>query len=200
MADSPELCQGAPWLFGYRYRGPFNSSTELIKQYKKIFGDLDFDDSQPMVLTHGDLSLRNIMLGHDGKIWLVDWGFSGFYPPWFEYIAAMSAAENDKYMGLVSWWRHIPLVTGAWLKEKAMLGVSERLTQSWIDRRRRIAQDTWKILHPSRDFVQPKQISASTVSGDRSVVACDEGNDEVVFGIGGGRFGGAGDESNDFSF
>ena len=45
-----------------------------------------FDNSAPLVLTHGDRNLRNIM-GDDDRLWLVDWGWSGFYPPWFEDVA-----------------------------------------------------------------------------------------------------------------
>jgi thiamine kinase-like enzyme len=39
-----------------------------------------FDDTRPLVLIHGDLSMRNIIYGRDGRIWLVDWGKLGFYP------------------------------------------------------------------------------------------------------------------------
>jgi hypothetical protein len=46
-----------------------------------------FDDTRPLVFTHGDLSMRNIIFGRDGRIWLVDWDWSGFYPPWFEYVS-----------------------------------------------------------------------------------------------------------------
>lgn len=43
-----------------------------------------FDDSSPLVLTHLDLHLRNIRLGTDGKLYLLDWGRAGLYPTWFE--------------------------------------------------------------------------------------------------------------------
>ena len=45
-----------------------------------------FDDSQPLVLTHCDINMRNIILGNDGRVYLLDWGLSGFYPQWFEYV------------------------------------------------------------------------------------------------------------------
>ncbi|KAI0633123.1 kinase-like domain-containing protein [Trametes polyzona] len=47
-----------------------------------------FDDSAPLVFTHGDLCLRNIILGSDGKLWLIDFGSAGIYPPWFEAFGA----------------------------------------------------------------------------------------------------------------
>lgn len=73
-----------------------------------------------MVLTHNDLSMRNIIVGRGGKLWLVDWGWAGFYPPYFEHIAMMSTAENDN--APQDWWEYIPLVTGEWVKEREMLG------------------------------------------------------------------------------
>ncbi|TFK79930.1 kinase-like protein [Polyporus arcularius HHB13444] len=43
-----------------------------------------FDDSEPLVFTHGDLFLRNMILGDDGRLWLIDFGCAGVYPRWFE--------------------------------------------------------------------------------------------------------------------
>lgn len=43
-----------------------------------------FDKSWPLVLTHGDIHLKNVRMGTDGKLWLLDWGSSGIYPIWFE--------------------------------------------------------------------------------------------------------------------
>lgn len=121
--DTPKRCRGPPWLFGSTSIGPFNSAADLLDDFSMVFLEdgQRFDDSEPsLVLTHNDLSLRNIVVAQDGTLWVVDWAWSGFYPPWFEYIATMSAAENDK--ALRSWWNYIPLVTGAWVKLKNMLG------------------------------------------------------------------------------
>jgi hypothetical protein len=63
--------------------------------------------------------MRNIIVGRDGKLWLVDWGWSGFYPPFCEYIATKSAAYNDR--APMSWCNYIPLITGRWLKEVNMV-------------------------------------------------------------------------------
>ncbi|KAJ6491355.1 kinase-like domain-containing protein, partial [Mycena vitilis] len=83
--------------------GPFNSYSELtawftskyritllLENHAKVARTLDpkpyvFDDSMRLVLTHGDISLRNVCIGWDGTVWLIDWGFSGVYPEWFEY-------------------------------------------------------------------------------------------------------------------
>ena len=38
------------------------------------------------VLVHQDLALRNMILDLSGRLWLVDWGRSGFYPVFMEYL------------------------------------------------------------------------------------------------------------------
>jgi len=124
MADDPQKCHGPAFLFGYYERGPFECSRQLLDYFSKRLGNsgLRFDnsyDSQPLVLTHNDLSMRNIIGGRDGKLWLVDWGWSGFYPPFCEYIATKSAAYNDR--APMSWCNYIPLITGRWLKEVNMV-------------------------------------------------------------------------------
>ena len=30
--------------------------------------------------------MRNFFVGDDGRLYLVDWELSGFYPEWFEYV------------------------------------------------------------------------------------------------------------------
>ena len=70
-----------------------------------------FDDSRPLVFTHGNLSMRNVILGTDGRIWLVDWAMSGFYPWWFEYISTVYAAERDRDISPDSWNRLILFIT-----------------------------------------------------------------------------------------
>jgi aminoglycoside phosphotransferase len=47
------------------------------------------------VLTHGDLSDRNIMV-HNGKITgIIDWEYGGFYPEYWEYVAAQLNGGHD---------------------------------------------------------------------------------------------------------
>ncbi|CAH0023460.1 unnamed protein product [Clonostachys rhizophaga] len=51
------------------------------------------------VLTHGDLSPRNIMV-EDGMITgIIDWQFSGFFPEWVEHANATVIAA-----GIEKWW------------------------------------------------------------------------------------------------
>lgn len=62
--------------------------------------------SWPLVFTHGDLNLGNIILSTDGSLWLIDWGLSGFFPPWWESAGLRCSAKTP-----ISWKRWIPFMT-----------------------------------------------------------------------------------------
>ncbi|KAG6843214.1 hypothetical protein H0H93_001842, partial [Arthromyces matolae] len=49
-----------------------------------------------LVVTHNDLNMRNILVDENGTLWIIDWDWAGFFPPWFEYYAARTAAKKDK--------------------------------------------------------------------------------------------------------
>jgi hypothetical protein len=38
----------------------------------------------------------NLLLEDHHVLWIVDWGFSRVYPPWFEYLGMRYAAQKDK--------------------------------------------------------------------------------------------------------
>ena len=61
--------------------------------------------SEPLVLTHQDLNFRNVILGEDGRHWIVDWGWAGYNPPWFEYVA-MRRQKDDLLERTTSFGRH----------------------------------------------------------------------------------------------
>ncbi|KAG6814473.1 hypothetical protein H0H93_012921, partial [Arthromyces matolae] len=60
-----------------------------------------------LVFTHNDLNMRNILVDENGTLWIVDWDWAGFLPPWFEYYAARSAAIKD--MEEEDWYETVPL-------------------------------------------------------------------------------------------
>lgn len=45
--------------------------------------------SHDIVLTHADLSPRNIIVNGDQVVGIIDWEMSGFYPEYWEYAKAM---------------------------------------------------------------------------------------------------------------
>ncbi|KAF9029203.1 hypothetical protein BDP27DRAFT_1436696 [Rhodocollybia butyracea] len=59
--------------------GPFGSSKELVTHFEESGNAIPKTKySQPLVLIRGDLSMRNAIVGDDGRFWLVDWTWSAF--------------------------------------------------------------------------------------------------------------------------
>ncbi|KAG1808449.1 uncharacterized protein BJ212DRAFT_1280898, partial [Suillus subaureus] len=82
----------------------FNHKLDVSQRMKKA--PLD---TPPVVFTHQDLCPRNILLGRDGKLYLLDWHRSGFFPAWFEYAAMVSNQHFESLLWdiLVPWVSHI---------------------------------------------------------------------------------------------
>ncbi|KAI0078469.1 kinase-like protein [Panus rudis PR-1116 ss-1] len=120
------------------HRGPFASYAELsaffndrhrraldeqgVPQDDPARKDL-FDDSEPLVLTHHDLNLRNIIVGEGGRLWLVDWAWAGYYPPWFEYVATERQSEDVCVCGTDDrfWKVLIPFICGPYFRQERWL-------------------------------------------------------------------------------
>lgn len=67
-----------------------------------------FDDSMPLVFMHQDLCMRNILLGNDGKVYILDWEYGGFYLEWLEY-ACMRRSQPWPWL-----WRWLlPFIAGS---------------------------------------------------------------------------------------
>lgn len=83
--------------------------------------DITFDSSMPLVLTHLDLHPQNLIVSPDGRLWVVDWEFAGFYPQWFEYYEMMGGAPWD-ILGRGCWKRWIVgFIAGFYQKQAAFL-------------------------------------------------------------------------------
>lgn len=110
VGPSPAPCNGL--MFGYDPRGPFPTPRALADHFNLQLGiaqahaargygrpphcePLDESDFTPLVFTHNDLNMRNILLDNGGQVWIVDWGFSGYFPPWFEHLSMRWAAKKD---------------------------------------------------------------------------------------------------------
>ncbi|KAI9370823.1 phosphotransferase family protein [Aspergillus egyptiacus] len=59
--------------------GPFTDTAEMEAWFNH-----KLDICKSFVLTHHDISPRNLILDQDGQVWLIDWAYSGAYPPVFE--------------------------------------------------------------------------------------------------------------------
>jgi aminoglycoside phosphotransferase (APT) family kinase protein len=55
-----------------------------------------------VVLTHQDIAPRNLILDTQGKVWIVDWGIAGVYPPGFEQAALREQSGwNGEFLEMV---------------------------------------------------------------------------------------------------
>jgi thiamine kinase-like enzyme len=86
-------------------KGPFPTTAALaehfheeLRRVEDFRGRKSLDGSifARLVFTHNDLNMRNILLDDEGRLWLVDWGWSGFFPTGFEYLAMRFAAQKDQ--------------------------------------------------------------------------------------------------------
>ncbi|KAG6898633.1 hypothetical protein C0993_005492 [Termitomyces sp. T159_Od127] len=135
--EGPRRCESP--VFGlHRPRGPFTSYSALSNFFNErhnASANIDklphddpsrnesFDDSEPLVLTHQDLNLRNLILGNDGRIWMIDWGWSGLFPPWFEYVSMERQNEVERISGTNDpmWKAFIPFICGPYFRQKMWL-------------------------------------------------------------------------------
>lgn len=87
------------------FEGWFNHKLEICKAYKHAPEDLPPFKFTQFVLTHQDISPRNLILDRNGLVWFVDWADAGFYPPAFETAALREQAQfvdfNDMVLSLL---------------------------------------------------------------------------------------------------
>ncbi|KAH7906680.1 kinase-like protein [Hygrophoropsis aurantiaca] len=61
--------------------------TKCRPQQRKPRHDLTLESPRQHVFVHQDLAPRNMIIDSRNQLWLIDWGFAGFYPPYMEYTA-----------------------------------------------------------------------------------------------------------------
>lgn len=82
-----------PWFTEYG-AGPFatmqdledwcNHKIDVCRKFKQLSRFAPKFRFQRLVLTHQDIAPRNVIIDAQGKVWLIDWGIAGVYPPGFE--------------------------------------------------------------------------------------------------------------------
>lgn len=88
------------------FRDWMNGRLRVSQQMAKCRYDGQmFDDSEPLVFTHGDLFLRNIIIGDDRRLWLIDFGCAGVYPRWFEVYGMLERTFLYPQPTLWTWTR-----------------------------------------------------------------------------------------------
>lgn len=84
-------------FFNRRYRMVIQKEQAVDKaQAKERVRADSFDNSGPLVLTHQDITMRNIIVGDDGRLLLIDWSWAGFYPPWFEFVVIRIQSQQER--------------------------------------------------------------------------------------------------------
>lgn len=72
-------------------------------------------DNHRIVLTHGDLQPRNILVQGNTVAGIIDWELGGWYPEYWEYV---KGAVHVK--GCEGWWRHLGRIIGTYPMEWAI--------------------------------------------------------------------------------
>ena len=117
----PQRCTGR--LFTEDGSGPFLSYRDMSRWYqnrllvmqkfrKEGLDTAPFDDTAPLVFTHMDFHPRNVILGSDGQLWVIDWTNAGWYPTWFEAASMVLFARHRPDIPS-SWTSWIPFVAGS---------------------------------------------------------------------------------------
>lgn len=103
-ATTNEIFEG-PW-FTEDGAGPFSTLPDLENWYNHKV-DICIRNQQlapnsiprfkfdKLVLTHQDIAARNLILDATGKLWVIDWGIAGIYPPGFFKQAVLATAGGE---------------------------------------------------------------------------------------------------------
>jgi len=53
--------------------------------------DLSLEPLREHVFVHQDLAPRNMIVDAQNQLWIVDWGYAGFYPSYMEYLGIVAS-------------------------------------------------------------------------------------------------------------
>ncbi|KAK4071302.1 hypothetical protein Purlil1_13469 [Purpureocillium lilacinum] len=113
-SDSIQALNGEPVYSAFLFRngyglphGPFSTDDQLWREMTEALNGVPENARRlleqrmplckPYTFTHGDLSTRNIIV-NDGEVTgVIDWEGSGYFPVWWEFVAAgLSEDEDDR--------------------------------------------------------------------------------------------------------
>jgi hypothetical protein len=100
-----------PW-FTDNGAGPFatlqdledwcNHKIDICIQFQQASPHTPRFRFQGVVLTHQDIAQRNLILDAQGKVWIIDWGVAGVYPPGFEQATLrVQSGWNEEFAEMV---------------------------------------------------------------------------------------------------
>ena len=78
-----DYCAG-PFTTRQEIENWFNHKLAICKGTGNARQDIPPFNFPTFVLTHQDISPRNLILDPSDRVWLIDWAFAGAYPPCFE--------------------------------------------------------------------------------------------------------------------
>lgn len=109
LADQTQKFEG-PW-FTHAGVGPFgiledlegwcNHKTDVCIKFQQLPSDTPRFRFQKLVFSHQDIAPRNLILDPQGKVWLIDWSWAGFYPPGFDQAVLPGQSKNIEFTDLV---------------------------------------------------------------------------------------------------
>jgi len=79
----------------------FNWKLALSKQFQRAAADVPPIQYSRFVITHCDITPRNLILDAQGQAWLIDWGCAGIYPPIFEATTLKHQAQFPTFTSLL---------------------------------------------------------------------------------------------------
>ncbi|KAH6715837.1 kinase-like domain-containing protein [Leptodontidium sp. MPI-SDFR-AT-0119] len=93
-----------PWFTDYG-AGPFatlqdledwcNHKIDVCVKFKQLPRWSPRFRFRRLVLTHQDIAPRNLILDAQGKVWIIDWGLAGVYPPGFEQAILQQSWDEE---------------------------------------------------------------------------------------------------------
>lgn len=100
-----------------RLQGPFLTAAE-VTSFLNARSNLQrhvpippqYQRPERLVFTHNDIHMCNVIIGDDGRVWLIDWDWAGFYPEYFEFLAMTIAAEDPANAAPLSWRYCVPFI------------------------------------------------------------------------------------------